>query len=196
MGPWMKTDQTPVSSPGTHFNEVVFELPCLQHDDVIKWKHFPRYWPFVRGIHRSPVNSPHKGQWRGAFMFSLICTWTNDKVNNRDAGDLRRHRVHYDVTVMFQTHPCPTNAEQLSKYSDGIKKCSLFRLYWVTFITSLQGAVLLNWFNRIRAWISNCIKCFVWYAIIHPCLNLTPFKWATVDVRACINDYISLFTRI
>ena len=43
------------------------------HDDVIKWKHFPRYWPFVRGIHRSPVNSPHKGQWRGALMFSLIC---------------------------------------------------------------------------------------------------------------------------
>ena len=23
------------------------------HDDVIKWKHFPRHWPFVRGIHRS-----------------------------------------------------------------------------------------------------------------------------------------------
>ena len=44
----------------------------LLHDDVIKWKHFPRYWPFVRGIHRSPVNSPHKGQWRGALMFSLI----------------------------------------------------------------------------------------------------------------------------
>ena len=43
------------------------------HDDVIKWKHIPRYWPFVWGIHRSPVNSPHKGQWRGALMFSLIC---------------------------------------------------------------------------------------------------------------------------
>ena len=38
------------------------------HDDVIKWKHFPRYWPFVRRIHRSPVNSPHKGPWRGALM--------------------------------------------------------------------------------------------------------------------------------
>ena len=37
--------------------------------DVMKWKHFPRYWPFVRGIHRSPVDSPHKGQWRGALMF-------------------------------------------------------------------------------------------------------------------------------
>ena len=43
------------------------------HDDVIRWKHFPCYWPFVRGIHRSPVNSPHKGQWRGALMLSLIC---------------------------------------------------------------------------------------------------------------------------
>ena len=43
------------------------------HDDVIKWKHFPRYWPFLRGIHRSPVNSPHKDQWRGALMFSMIC---------------------------------------------------------------------------------------------------------------------------
>ena len=45
---------------------------CCGHGDVIKWKHFPRYWPFVREIHRSPVNSPHKGQWRGALMFSLI----------------------------------------------------------------------------------------------------------------------------
>ena len=47
------------------------------HDDVIKWKHFPRYWPFLRGIHRSPVKSPHKGQWRVALMFSLICAWIN-----------------------------------------------------------------------------------------------------------------------
>ena len=71
-----------------------------KHDDVIKWKHFPRNWPFVRGIHRSPVNSPHKGQWRGALMFSLICVWINDWVNNREAGDLRRHRAHHDFIVM------------------------------------------------------------------------------------------------
>ena len=72
----------------------------ILHDDVIKWKHFPRYWPFVRGIHRSPVNSPHKGQWCGPLMFTLICVWINDWVNNREAGDLRRYRAHYDVTVM------------------------------------------------------------------------------------------------
>ena len=70
------------------------------HDDVIKWKSSPRYWPFVRGIHRSPVNSPHKGQWRGALMFSLFHASINGGVNNREAGDLRRHRAHYDVTVM------------------------------------------------------------------------------------------------
>ena len=65
------------------------------HDDVIKWKYFPRYWPFVRGI--------HKGQWRGALMFSLIYAWIKDWVNNREAGDFRRQRGHYDVIVMFRT---------------------------------------------------------------------------------------------
>ena len=64
------------------------------HVDVINWKHFPRYWPFVRGIHRSP----HKGQWRRALMFSLMWAWINGYVNNREAGYLRRHRAHYDAT--------------------------------------------------------------------------------------------------
>ena len=73
------------------------------HDDVIKWKHFPRYWPFVRGIHRSPVNSLHKGQWRGAFMFSLICAWIKLWAHNWEAGDLRRYRGHYDVIVMTKS---------------------------------------------------------------------------------------------
>ena len=61
------------------------------------WRHqmetFSRYG-------RWPVNSPHKGHWRGALMFSLICAWTNGWLNDRNPGDLRRHRAHYDVTVM------------------------------------------------------------------------------------------------
>ena len=73
----------------------------LHHDDVIKWKHFQRNWPLVRGIHRSPVNSPHKGQWRGALIISLICVWINGWVNNRGGGDLRRFLAHYDVIVMI-----------------------------------------------------------------------------------------------
>ena len=60
----------------------------VSHDDVVKWKHFPRYWPFVRGIHRSPVNSPHKGQWRWPLMYFDIffdlrpnkrLQWTNHR---------------------------------------------------------------------------------------------------------------------
>ena len=69
----------------------------------IWWRHqmetFSCYWLLVRGIHRSTVNSLHKGQWRGALTFSFICAWTNVWVNNRNAGDLRCHRTH-DVTVM------------------------------------------------------------------------------------------------
>ena len=46
-------------------------------------------------------NSPHKGQWRRALMFSLICVWINGGVNNSESGDLRRHRAHYDVIAML-----------------------------------------------------------------------------------------------
>ena len=70
------------------------------HDDGIKCNYFRRYWTFVREINWSPVNSTYKGQWCGALMFSVICTWTNGWVNNRDASDLRRHRAQYYVIVM------------------------------------------------------------------------------------------------
>ena len=63
-------------------------------------RHFPCYWPFVWGIHRSLVDSPHKDQWRRISMFSLICAWTNGWANNRHTGDFRRYRAHYDVTVI------------------------------------------------------------------------------------------------
>ena len=79
--------------------EDILENIYFSHDDVIKW--FPCHWAFVWGIHRWPVKSPHKGLWRGAMMFSLIYAWINGWVNNREAGDLRRHRPHYDVSVML-----------------------------------------------------------------------------------------------
>ena len=85
-------------------NQEIAKIPTslvIYHDDVIKWRHFSRHWPFVRGIHQSPVNTPHISQWRGAFMFSLICVRINGCVNNCEAGDLRRIRPHYDVKVMF-----------------------------------------------------------------------------------------------
>ena len=109
---WRRSGDKPLSEPVmvsfmTHlcvtrpqwFKGYMFN--CVIHDDVIKWKHFPRYWPFVRRIHRSPVNSPHKDQWRGALIFTLIWARINSWVNNCEAGDLRRNLPHYDVIVMY-----------------------------------------------------------------------------------------------
>ena len=87
-----QTNMATSYNPGQQHSQVNKQA----HDDFVKWKHFPRYWPFVWGIHRSPVNSPHKGQWRRALMFSLICAWINGWVNNLEAGDLRCHLAHYD----------------------------------------------------------------------------------------------------
>ena len=77
------------------------------------WRHqmetFSASLALCEGIHRSSVNSPHKGQWRGALIFSLICAWINGWINNRETGDLGRYRAHYDVIVIKQiarkSHP-------------------------------------------------------------------------------------------
>ena len=68
------------------------------HDDVIKWKHFPRYWPGPRRIPRTKASDAELRC--GASMCSLICVWINGWENNRETGDLRRYRAHYDVTLM------------------------------------------------------------------------------------------------
>ena len=69
------------------------------------WRHqmetFSALLAICAGNSPVTVTSPHKGQWRGALMLSLICAWINDWVNNRQAGDFRRHHAHYDVTVMY-----------------------------------------------------------------------------------------------
>ena len=68
---------------------VAMGFPCIVftpplYDDVIKWRHFLRYWPFVQGIHRTPVNSLYKGQWSRVLMFSLICACI--KMNKQSWG--------------------------------------------------------------------------------------------------------------
>ena len=77
----------------------LFALSCLAW-----WRHqmetFYALVAICAGNSPVPVNSPHKGQWRGALIFSLICVWINGWANNRKAGDLRRYRAHYDAIVM------------------------------------------------------------------------------------------------
>ena len=130
----------------THLNDVIHRGT---HDDVIKWKHFQRYWPLVRGIHRSPVNSPHKDQWRVALMFSLIYAWTNGWVNNWDAGGLRRHCAHYDVTVLKYFR---YRYIQDSKFVE--KLCS-FRLILVTLL--LVRDILFLWCSMFQSRYPNLV---------------------------------------
>ena len=85
-------------------------------------ENFPRYWPFVRGIHRSPVNSPHKGQWRGALMSSLICVWINGSVNNREAEQ---------PTTLFYIFLTETTYQNKIEQDDPIhiaQRCILYKL--------------------------------------------------------------------
>ena len=134
-------------------DETCWSFFCM-HYDVIKWKHFPRNWPFVRRIHRSPVNSPHKGQWRRALMFPLICVWINDWVNNREAGDLRRHLDHYDVSVMENVliiTLIPRQDRRRHFQTHFLRKCFEFLLifHWSLF-PRVQLTIYQRWF---RSWL-------------------------------------------
>ena len=117
----------------------------LSHDDIIKCKHFPNYWPFVHEIHWSPVNSLHKGQWRGALTFSWICPWINGWVNIREAGDLRCHRIHYDVTVMnlylWRRKSLPSPCLQMSQHLTalGHQQAQSTGLSIICILTSFSG---------------------------------------------------------
>ena len=121
-----------------------------------------RYWPFGRWIHQSPVDSPNKGRWRRALMFSLICAWTNGCANNQDADDLRRNHAHYDVTVLLLLRHDAV-ARFLADESAGPRVCwwpsslmreccDLFLFDIVLCVSSLEinnvtSCVIYKWYN-------------------------------------------------
>ena len=161
------------------------EHTWLVHNDVIKWKHFPHYWPFVREIHRSPVKSPHKGQWRGAFMFYLM------------ACDLRRHRAHYEVIIMLTNMSCGAES--------GISKAAVAMSPFVTRssrtlvltaqnkqrLTSTKmfpNVYILNWTdcNKIR-WSMMEIHTFSFQKIY---LKTSSGKWHPQYLNHCSYWYI------
>ena len=101
-------------------------------------------------FHRSPVNSTHKGQWRGALMFCLICTC---RVNNRDAGDLGRHLAHYDVTVMKETCGACAHPDGLAPLGN---ETSAYRHCDGEVSTLLHGSLIMAWIK----WPSFCRRFF------------------------------------
>ena len=95
------------------------------HGDVIKWKRFPCYWPFVRGNPPVPDGFPSQRPVTRSFeVFSLICVWA---ANNRDAGDLRDHHAHYDVTIVGMRWTATAN-----KLRSETKWAKVDSWYWKT----------------------------------------------------------------
>ena len=150
----------------------------LTHDDVIKWKHFPRYWPFVRGIHRSPVNSQHKGQWRGALMFSLICVWINGWVNNREAGYLRRYRAHFDVIVINRCLHTKNDCFDIHTWERTLY--SSISYHWIS--PCIKGQ--LYWGKAIYG--SGPEHCSVYrYKNL---ISIYTYGWGHIELHTCVDD--------
>ena len=129
----------------------------------------------MQGLHRSPVNSQHKGEWLRALLFSLICAWINDWVNNRETGDLRHHCAHYVVTVMKEGIQSKNNHKFLSKSPIKFEICST--------IKCILALVLRVWFcvYKLYIWYQNTILYFYrWYFFI--------FAWyfmKTENIKCC-----------
>ena len=108
--------------------ELTKRTPCVAITDewcgvyCAKWCHQMKtvsvLLALCGGIHRLPVDSPHKGQWRGALTFSLICAWTNTWSNNRDAG-------------WFETPSCPLWRHRDGKFGNFWPLCNGVALYQI-----------------------------------------------------------------
>ena len=159
----------------------------------------------------SPVNYPHKGQWRGAMMFSLICAWRNDWVNNREAGDLRCHRALW----------CHSNGQAWGWYWPINRHCvdfhfammtssigNIFRVtghlcgeftglrwiprtkasdgeHWYFFYLRLNQRLSKQW----RSWWFETLSCQLW----HQCNGKKhAYGIATLSVFVFSNDWISI----
>ena len=106
--------------------------------------------PLCGGIHRSPVNSRHKGQWRGALIFSLIWAPINGWVNNGVTGNFRRHRAHYDVTVIICSNVSWVRPLCLRRVSRNIYMyigCDFVACEW------------RDWYTNVLFFIWKCLLC-------------------------------------
>ena len=174
--------QGPQSSP---LDERNVSWPGL---DYTWWRHqmetFSTLLAICAGNSPVPVNSPHKGQWRGALVFSLICARKNGWVNNRETGDLRRHRDHYDVTVMSRYCVCMCT----------LMLPSLRHLQLQTLSTESISST--PWFPFQRSYCPACrttlIATRLWVVMICPiikCLTVLEFSFILFDLCFIHHNY-------
>ena len=170
----------------------------VAHDDVIKWKHFSRYRRFVRGTHRPPVNSPHKGQWRGALIFSLIRAWTNGWVNNQYAGDLRRHCAHYNITVMWtrQNRTTTLVVDLLCAwYTLILYRRSLDTFYFLPTSKLCSNMICVAFYTRDKNSLNQIkSKSNQIILLLSISFELVGYTWIHMHLHDNINEHIAILT--
>ena len=159
------------------------------HHDVTKWKHCPRYWPFVRRIHQSPVHSLPNGQWRGTLMFSFIYAWISGWINTRDTGNLIHHRAHYDDTVISIMYtPADENSNAISQYDAILQAIHMDEFVEKIYIRGTKIKKLLCW-KLLQDQHRRAMKLFsvLWFIInINTEFNMADRIWFKTDVWASL----------
>ena len=160
----------------------------MAHDDVIKWKHFPRYWPCVRGIITGEFLSQRPVT--RSFDFSLIYAWINGWVDNREAGDLRCHHAHYDVIVIWREPALrvflfhcinPTVNKILANLTSNTEKCRTALKAWnhnckrKWFIAQLliQSSIAMTFLDKLSKYLlyENCFIFIIDSNFIKKCFK-------------------------
>ena len=143
-------------------------LERLSPDDVIKWKHFQRYWPFVRGIQRSPVKSPHKGQWRGALIFD----------------DERLSKQPWGWWFETPSHPFWCHRNDVKECEMGyleIVSCQWKTRNRTRMVDDIWVVLLIKWFNKnevhVNKGIMRTLYVWLWFMNRQFCLINLSFKY-------------------
>ena len=148
----LKLNHVSKRGPWTQFQSFIVVFHSLSpsvHDDVIKWKYFPRCWPFVKGIHRSPMDSPHKDQWDAELWWFL---WSAPEQLNKQSSRWwfeTHNRAHYNLTLM---------AVCVFALFDGVMTWKRFLHYW-PFVAGIHRSPQYHPYKNVEVW------CFTmcWY---------------------------------
>ena len=183
----------------TRITHMVRIMLCF-HDDVIKWKHFPRYWAFVRGIYRPPVDSPTKAR------DAELCCFLDLRLNKRLSKQSRHRWFETPLRSLWRhcnSHSYPLLFEvsiksfyHLSHFPNSCMVYNLNRIIIVYVISStiFLNKIFLETYFHIRVILSTAWWCIVFEtrSLIYTYLNLLQNIFTNKCTKCCFSVFICL----